>query len=73
MRKVSQTKYKEILLDLTDEEFLKIARLAHKNDITFNQMVNQILREEMEKAIKLAKANFEIDKVTKSKRKKLGS
>ena len=32
-----------IEVDLTDEEFLHIARLAHEQDITFNQMVAKIL------------------------------
>lgn len=30
-------------VDLTDEEFLHIAKCAHELDITFNQMVNKIL------------------------------
>jgi len=34
-------------VDLTDEEFLHIARLAHELDITFNQMVAKILEEYM--------------------------
>ena len=34
---------KEIEVDLTDEEFLRIAKLAHEKDITFNQMVEKIL------------------------------
>jgi hypothetical protein len=35
-------------VDLTDEEFLHIARLAHEQDITFNQMVAKILEEHIE-------------------------
>ena len=35
-------------VDLTDEEFLHIARLAHELDITFNQMVAKILEEHIE-------------------------
>ena len=34
-----------IQVDLTDEEFLHIARRAHEQDITFNQMVIQILEQ----------------------------
>jgi len=34
-------------VDLTDEEFLQIARRAHELDITFNQMVAKILEEYM--------------------------
>lgn len=37
-----------IQVDLTDEEFLHIARLAHDQDITFNQMVIKILEEHLE-------------------------
>lgn len=38
-----------IQIDLTDEEFLSIAKMAHDRDITFNQMVNVILEAEMER------------------------
>lgn len=34
----------ELILDLTDEEFLKIARLAHENDITINQQIERLLQ-----------------------------
>lgn len=39
----------EIEIDLTDEEFLQLARMAHERDITFNQMVELILSEAIEK------------------------
>jgi hypothetical protein len=35
-------------VDLTDEEFLHIAKRAHELNITFNQMVSKILEEYME-------------------------
>ncbi len=35
-------------VDLTDEEFLHIARRAHELDITFNQLVSKILEEHIE-------------------------
>ena len=35
-------------VDLTDEEFLHIARRAHELDITFNQLVAKILEEHIE-------------------------
>lgn len=38
-----------IQVDLTDEEFLHIAKLAHELDITFNQMVAKILQEEIDR------------------------
>ena len=34
-----------IQVELSDEEFLHIARLAHEQDITFNQMVIKILEQ----------------------------
>jgi len=34
-----------IAINLTDEEFLTIAKMAHDLDITFNQMVNRALAE----------------------------
>jgi hypothetical protein len=37
-----------IQVDLTDEEFLHIAKLAHDQDITFNQMVVKILEEHLQ-------------------------
>lgn len=36
-------------VDLTDEEFLHIAKCAHELDITFNQMVAKILQEELDR------------------------
>lgn len=41
--------HSEIEIDLTDEEFLQLARMAHERDITFNQMVELILSEAIEK------------------------
>lgn len=38
-----------IEIDLTDEEFMHIARLAHERDITFNQMVEHILQQEIDR------------------------
>ena len=40
-----ETKMETIEVDLTDEEFLHIAKLAHEQDITFNQMVAKILEQ----------------------------
>ena len=36
-----------IEVDLSDEDFLRIAKMAHARDITFNKMVELILTEEM--------------------------
>jgi len=40
---MTEKKYETIPVDLSDEEFLAIARMAHDRDITFNQMVEIIL------------------------------
>jgi hypothetical protein len=44
-----EQKYETIEVDLTDEEFLCIAKLAHDLDITFNKMVEKILWDEINK------------------------
>lgn len=33
----------DLPVDLTDDEFLAIAKMAHERDITFNKMVETIL------------------------------
>lgn len=40
---MTEKKYETVPVDLSDEEFLTIARMAHDRDITFNQMVEIIL------------------------------
>jgi len=44
---MSEQSMENIEVDLTDEEFLHIAKCAHELDITFNQMVNKILLEQL--------------------------
>jgi hypothetical protein len=44
-----QKNYETIQVELTDEEFLCIAKLAHDLDITFNKMVESILWDEINK------------------------
>ena len=39
----------EIDIDLTDDEFLRLAKMAHERDITFNKMVEYILEEEIKR------------------------
>ena len=34
----------DVSLDLSDETFIAIAKLAHENDVTINQMISRILR-----------------------------
>jgi hypothetical protein len=38
-----------IEVELSDEEFLQVAKLAHERDITFNQMVEYILQQEIDR------------------------
>jgi purine-nucleoside phosphorylase len=38
-----------IEVELSDHEFMQIAKLAHERDITFNRMVEIILQEQIEK------------------------
>jgi hypothetical protein len=44
-----EQKYETIEVELTDEEFLQIAKRAHELDITFNKMVEKILWDEINK------------------------
>lgn len=41
--------YETIQVDITDEEFLTIAKLAHERDITINKMIEHILWEEIKR------------------------
>lgn len=45
LTKKKQTKYKEIELDLNDRIFLFLAKKAHEADMTFNEYINQQLKE----------------------------
>ena len=38
----------QVPVDLSDSEFMHIARMAHERDITFNQMVARIIEKEIE-------------------------
>jgi len=37
----------DVEVDFTDEEFLKIAIMAHEEDITFNQFIRNVLQAAM--------------------------
>jgi hypothetical protein len=37
-----------VQIELTDEDFLYLAKMAHSEDITFNQLVNKALAEYLE-------------------------
>ena len=47
--------WEAVYIELKDEDFTRIAREAHARDITFNKMVNVILKD----AIKNAEYRFE--------------
>jgi hypothetical protein len=38
----------EVALDLTDAEFLVLFKMAHEKDMTFNNFVEQVLRDFLE-------------------------
>ena len=46
---ITISKFVNIELDFDDELFLKIAMEAHEKDITFNEMVSEILTEVIDK------------------------
>lgn len=46
-------------VNLTDEEFLVLSKIAHEKNITFNQLVNDVLMQEMGKIKnKMTKSSF---------------
>jgi hypothetical protein len=53
---MSEQSMENIEVNLTDEEFLHLAKCAHELDITFNQMVNKILLQHLQE-IKLGTHN----------------
>jgi len=42
-----ETRFEEIQIEIPDEDFVVLAKIAHERDITFNQLVNDVLREKM--------------------------
>lgn len=47
----------EIEVDIRDEDFLYIAKQAHERDITFNDMINIILSEQISREIEKEQDN----------------
>ena len=45
-------------VEMEDDTFLKIARKAHERDVTFNKMVNIIIRDHMDYLYKREMKNF---------------
>ena len=46
---MNEEKMVNVEVEMSDEEFLLLAREAHRRDITFNELVNKILIEEIGK------------------------
>ena len=46
---MEQDNRENIEIDITDEEFLHIAKLAHARDITINKMIEHILQTEIDR------------------------
>jgi len=46
---MSEKKYEMVEVEFSDQVFLELARMAHERDITFNELCNDILREQIEK------------------------
>lgn len=59
-------KTEEIELDLTNEQFVVLATMAHEKNITFNELVNEILIEQ----IKIAEANEKFSDVVNQLKKR---
>lgn len=53
---MSEQNMENIEVDLTDQEFLQLAKRAHELDITINQLVNNILLQHIEE-VKLGTHN----------------
>jgi len=45
-----ETPYTAVDIELPDDDFMRIAREAHERDITFNKMVNIILKDGINQA-----------------------
>ena len=44
-------------VEISDEEFLYVAKMAHERDITFNQMMNEILEWYVKKETESGESN----------------
>ncbi len=38
----------EVQIEISDEDFLILAKMAHERDITFNQLVEEIIKKALE-------------------------
>lgn len=48
---MSEEKMTNVEVDFTDEEFLQIAKWAHEEDITFNEVVRRALQAAVDKEL----------------------
>lgn len=48
---MSKEKMVNVEVDFTDEEFFKLAKWAHEEDITFNQLVRNALQAAIDKEL----------------------
>jgi bifunctional DNA-binding transcriptional regulator/antitoxin component of YhaV-PrlF toxin-antitoxin module len=44
---ITMKPYTEVEIDFDDETFMKLAKMAHEQDITFNELCNNILRDKI--------------------------
>lgn len=54
---MSEEKMVDVDVDFTEEEFLQIAKWAHEEDITFNQLVRNAIQAAMDRELAKEKAN----------------
>jgi hypothetical protein len=47
---ITEDNAESVVVELTEREFLALARAAHDRDITFNQLCNEIIRKELDAA-----------------------
>jgi len=47
--KLDTRKKQDVPVDLTDEQFLALAKIAHEKDITINELAEDIIRQEVAK------------------------
>jgi len=49
---MSDEKTEVVEIDISDKDFLIMAKIAHEKDITFNQYVNQVMKEFLDRESK---------------------
>jgi len=42
-------KFEEVEIEMNDDQFMKLALMAHEQDITINQLCNNILKEQIDR------------------------